>query len=362
MLGKRFEYDGAPIFPLNKLQKQMKKQIELKIKHGIYQFKSIPCCTCSNEDFEKLSKKDRYGLYSPVVVCKQCGLIQTNPRMNQKSYNDFYKFEYRKLYLGERKPNEEFFTLQYKSGKRIFSYLQDAGILTNSSFNLFIFEIGCGAGGILQYFREKGYNVQGCDLDEKYLNFGRKNYNLDLFNGTIKEISLNKSPDIIIFSHVLEHLLFPKKDLEYIFNLISDNGYIYIEVPSVEEIINSEYLNFLNYLQNAHTYHFTLTTLRNLLEGIGFKMIKGNRKIISIFKKSNIITSNVKIVNNYKAVILYLKKLEGYRNLNNIKMLYFKIINWIKQMINNDFYQLKQLPFSITYLLKERFIKYFLLG
>ena len=36
-----------------------------------------------------------------------------------------------------------------------------------------IFEIGCGAGGILYSFHEDGKKVSGCDFGEKYLKYGQ---------------------------------------------------------------------------------------------------------------------------------------------------------------------------------------------
>ncbi len=56
----------------------------------MYSFEGVSCCICEEKNFELLSKKDRYGLYTPVVICKECGLIQVNPRMTQESYNQFY--------------------------------------------------------------------------------------------------------------------------------------------------------------------------------------------------------------------------------------------------------------------------------
>ena len=89
MLSKRYEDDGRPTYTLNELQLVTKRQIGEKIKQGIYRFESVPCCICQRSDFELLSRKDRYGLYMPVVICRYCGLIQTNPRMNQDSYSQF---------------------------------------------------------------------------------------------------------------------------------------------------------------------------------------------------------------------------------------------------------------------------------
>ena len=90
MLSKRFKYNGKPSISLNELQLRTKKQVERKIERGIYSFEEVPCCVCGGKNFELLSEKGRYGLYMPVVVCKDCGLIQTNPRMTQEAYNQFY--------------------------------------------------------------------------------------------------------------------------------------------------------------------------------------------------------------------------------------------------------------------------------
>ena len=116
MLAKRFKYDGMPAITLNELQIKIKKQVERKIKEGVYSFEEVPCCVCDGKNFETLSKKDRYGLYVPVVICRDCVLIQMNPRMTQESYNQFYELEYRKLYVGQKAPADDFFKSEYKHG------------------------------------------------------------------------------------------------------------------------------------------------------------------------------------------------------------------------------------------------------
>ena len=307
----------------------MKNQINLKINKRIYQFESVPCCVCNSEKFIILSNKDRYGLYMPVVICQKCGLIQTNPRMTQESYNSFYNLEYRKLYGGVKKPTKEFFKNQYLRGKKIYTYLQNNDTLSKSLSDLFIFEVGCGAGGILQYFQKKGSRIQGIDIGEKYIEFGRKNFALDLMVGKLPNISLDTSPDVIIYSHVLEHILYLKKELTCIYNLLSDNGVIYIEIPGIKNLKKNYNNDFLRFLQNAHVYHFTLNTLKNLLETNGFKMIIGDESIRSIFKKvKQKGTNNIQITNEYFNVMNFLNRQE------NLLLLYR--INYFLGIIKNN--------------------------
>ena len=74
--------------------------------------------------------------------------------MTQKSYNQFYDIEYRKLYVGKEVATKEFFRNQYYRGKRIYQYLENN--LKINLTNQKVLEVGIGAGGILQYFKEKG--------------------------------------------------------------------------------------------------------------------------------------------------------------------------------------------------------------
>jgi len=348
LLRNNYKNNCKSTLELTELQKRMKKQIELKIKQNSYQFEFVPCCICNNKKFVNLSKKDRYGLYTSIVICPICGLIQTNPRMNQDSYKDFYSYEYRKLYSNAEKPGENFFLKRYDKGKKIYSYLLKNKVLKKSLSNSCVLEIGCSSGGLLKFFKDKGFKIKGIDLDEEYIQFGRKNYNLDLEVGTLKDIKMNFAPDIIIYSHVLEHLLSLNEELKLVNNLISDGGVLYIELPGVKNLKNSYNINFLRYLQNAHTYHFSLTSLTNLLKKNGFCLSVGDEFIRSLFKKSKFDKSKVEINNDFKDVMNFLNKLENFRILYyirkilkdilgvfinlNFKKIHIKIINEINEI------------------------------
>jgi len=334
MLSKRFKYNGKSVLKLNEIQIKMKKQIEKKIEKGIYSFekKLSTCCVCGGKNFETLSEKDRYGLYVPVVICITCGLIQTNPRMTQKSYNQFYDTEYRKLYAGKIITTEEFFKNQYYKGKRMYQYLENN--LKIDLTNRKVLEVGTGAGGILQYFKEKGNKVYGCDLGSEYIDFGKKRYGLNLFNGTIDNINTNLHFDIVIYSHVLEHIPNPVSELNKLKSFIDKNSYIYIELPGIKYLKYSYEINFLKQLQNAHIYYFTLTTLENVLGKAGYDLICGDEIIKSIFKLSSGNDDNYK--NDYATTISFLRKMEFYRflptayNINRVIMP--MLINFLKQV------------------------------
>lgn len=70
-------------------------------------------------------------------------------------------------------------------------------------------------------------------------------------------------------------------------------------------------LNILKYFHVAHTYHFTLTSLTNLLNKNGFDLIVGDENVRSIFLFSNY--KNQAITNDYVPAINYINKYERLR-------------------------------------------------
>jgi 2-polyprenyl-3-methyl-5-hydroxy-6-metoxy-1,4-benzoquinol methylase len=337
LLHKRYKNDGIPIIKLNPLQLDILNRVKLNLRQRIYKFEKVPCCICNNLDFTLLSEKERHGFYNPVVICKNCGLIQNNPRMNQESYLDFYENIYRKFMSGQSSSSKLYFKKEYDRGKEILRFMKKAGVLNTNNEKLFIFEVGCGAGGILKVFQEQGFEVQGCDLDNEYLEYGIKNENLILRYGTLHQISLKKQPDIIIYSHVLEHILNLKEELTLIYKILKNGGYLYIEVPGVKNIIKSHEMNFLHYLHYHHVYHFSLITLKNLLSINGFKLIKGNNVIKCIAKKSDVQIFDYEIKNDYENVLKFLQKMEKARR----KLIIIKSLKIFSQSIKNNLLNFK---------------------
>jgi len=333
VLSARFKNNGIPSMDLNKTQKLTIKQLNLKIENNEYVFEKLNCLTCNSKDFQTLSEKSRYGVIMHVVICKNCGLVQTNPRMTKDSLYKFYENEYRKIDQGLESPNQEFFLKQYNHGKNIYNYIKQ--ITGKPIKKKFVVEIGTGSGGILQFFKENDNKVLGLDIDREYIEFG-KTKGLNLNVGTIEKISsLDKKPDLIIYSHVVEHLINPLEDLKKIRNYVNNNSLLYVEVPGIKFLEYSYNQDFLRYLHDAHTFHYTLTSLKNCMKKAGFDFIAGNEVINSLFKIGRI---DENYENDYDLVIQYLQKLERNKmkkfNVNKFKFLIVKNLISILNLTN----------------------------
>ncbi len=322
VLVKRFKYSSKPELKLNLVQKQTKQKVIEKINNKKYAFESInQCPICKNKDFAVLAEKDRYGFRLNTVVCNNCGLVFTNPRFNEKSYNQFYKKDYRNLYIGKPGRFDVLFDSQYKHGKKIYDFITKYLPLLEGS----VVEVGVGSGGILSYFKDKRFNVRGVDFDESYLNYGRQK-GLDLFFGNIDELIKRKTKaDLVIYSHVFEHILDLKKELDKIKKILNKDGYIYIEVPGIKNLEKNYELDFLKYIQNAHVYNFSLASLTNILKQNGFELIYGDEDVKAVFRLAkNKKARTEDYIKDYNAVIYYLLNLDRKRRFRFLNKNYLK--------------------------------------
>ena len=253
-----------------------------------------------------MAEKDRYGLEVYTRICSNCGMIMTNPRMIQDSYNDFYDTFYRKMYVGRKQASSRYWEKQRLRGEKIRKFLIDNGIYNEIES---VLEIGCSAGGILNVFVEDGIKrCKGIDLGSEYLQYGREK-GLDLEQASAYELSQKDGNyDLIILHHVFEHFLDIEKELQSISALLSERGYLYIAVPGVLNLNDTYERDFLMYIQNAHVRGFSLDTLNGVLATGGYKCIAGNEVIQAIYTKQENYVFEYK--NMYEQTKSYLQELE----------------------------------------------------
>lgn len=300
---------------LNKIQKKIKTLIEAEL----VDIQLKPCVVCKGTSFEQLSPTDKHGLTVNCGICKTCGLVQLNPIRSLENYNVFYTKYYKHLYTGRDMPDEGDFKDQYKRGKRIYDFINQVEFKNKS-----VCEIGTSCGGVLKYFKEKGWDVTGYDLDEEYVNYG-KTKGLNLRVGSIKDIT--GSYDLIIYSHVLEHIYNPIEELIKVKSLLKEGGALYVEVPGLAS--EESYKVFIKQtIQMAHIYYFTLNTLYNVMKCAGYTMKIGNDIIQSLWAVGPV----AEPYNRFTSTIYTLDVLKAKPNRLTMK----KLINPIKRILRKN--------------------------
>ena len=297
--------DGKNVVSLNSLQKHQIENFTRKVKMQEYKFVNNPCL-CGNTNVELdivVAQKDRYGIACENVLCKKCGLIRLKERLDDISTAEFYQNEYRDIYVGEEQASDDFFDSQVQRGRIFYDLIEKFIDLKEIRT---VFEIGCGAGGILYPFFESGKKVSGCDFGEKYLKYGQ-NKGLELYQGEIDESKTPKnSQDLIILSHVMEHFTEPLNAMNDIIKFITPGKYLLVEVPGIFWIPKT-YINPILYFQNAHVHNYYYYYLKLFFETLGLRVVYGNERCTFIVQKPK----NWKQKNN---LVIYDKDLEKWAN------------------------------------------------
>ena len=113
-----------------------------------------------------------------------------------------------------------------------------------------ILDIGLGSGGASLYFAEKGKYVTSLGLDLSSYNLSHEvlnHSNIHLVESSFEDFSANEKFDAILMSHVLEHTQNPGFFLKKAFNLLLENGWLFVMVPPYkEEVVGGHITNGWN--------------------------------------------------------------------------------------------------------------------
>ena len=303
LLSERYSDDGMSVVELSDFQKEYIGIYNEKIRAGEYKLRTRKC-ECGHTDYETIALKDRYGISSGTVICKNCGLIVTSPCLDDESNNSYYDNEYHYIYRAEEKPADIHFLNRKHDAKDIIDFVRKHGRLNEGR----VLEIGCADGGNVAAFCECGYNASGIDLSHTYVEFGKEK-GLDLYCMDAATFAQRGDRfDLVFLNHVLEHFTDVNRELEIIGKLLKPGGLLFIAVPGVKYLTyGAYYADFLQMLQSAHIYNFTETTLRNVMGINGFECIYANEFIYGLFRKG---ISTSTIVNAYPDIMEYLRTVE----------------------------------------------------
>lgn len=147
-----------------------------------------------------------------------------------------------------------------------------------------VLDIGCGDGGLLYAFYKKRKNVTGINQDAKNLEFGIKQ-GLNLIAEDLSESKVcEQKYDLVILSHVLEHLENPFETLVQLNQKVHQSKYLLLAVPGIYNAIPHHKFP-LHYLNFTHIYNYYLDYMKLLLNEFGFKCIYGTESCNMYFQK-----------------------------------------------------------------------------
>jgi SAM-dependent methyltransferase len=198
---------------------------------SVVQSAPVPCVHCGG------------GRFKPALACEQaayvrcisCGLVQINPQPDATQVLARYSQVFGKEYLSYELENEAaFLELQLLA-------LEDSGfaeiekpLLSHAGENPpRILDIGCATGALLSFLRGRGWHVTGVEISP-CAEYAQKERNIDVRSLPLEENKFSSCGfDVVLASHLIEHLNNPRLFLNEAFRILADDGRIFITTPNI---------------------------------------------------------------------------------------------------------------------------------
>ena len=127
---KDFHRTNFSRLDLSESQRKYIKKFNHQIEKGEIEYKS-DLYLYSHDVFDVVASVDRYGIIQNAVICINCGLIQSNPRMSESGYKYFYESDlYRKIY--DDMSLEEYTDMKFTNGSGFNPGKENYDIVFNS--------------------------------------------------------------------------------------------------------------------------------------------------------------------------------------------------------------------------------------
>ncbi len=248
------------------------------------------CPICGSKEYRVLFTGKDYLLSQEeftIVRCGSCKVIFTNPRIKEDQISHYYFADYvpyKKLrqHVIVQKAKNIFGQVFGNSHWEILKELQSHEVRS-------VLEIGPGSGELLFFLKKHGFDVAGVEIDTDCVNRIRERgtpcYQGDL-NKVMDGIG-SKKFDAVILYHVFEHLYYPKETLRSIYNLLNNNGIIYLSMPninSVEARLFGKYWSGIDLPR--HIVHYSKGNIKQILIEAHFEIIKLENEFFTSFLES----------------------------------------------------------------------------
>lgn len=226
---------------------------------------TIACNLCQSRDAEPVRHRDRHGKPLRAVICRQCGLVWTDPRPSAEQVREFYRSQYRVEYKGIFEPQRKH-TL--RAGRAALERLGRLTSLLRPGARLL--DVGAGGGDVVYLARAMGYDASGFEPNQGYADHAARVLKVPVTQGVYQDARIPAaSQDAVTLFHTAEHLDDPFDAMTTVREWLVPGGLLVIEVPSVEATCQQPHQQF----HRGHLYHFNLVTLEQMGRCAGYTVV-----------------------------------------------------------------------------------------
>ncbi|MFH2000005.1 MAG: class I SAM-dependent methyltransferase [Planctomycetota bacterium] len=262
---------------------------------------ACPLCKTDSAHFLFNSHDRLYGIPGTFrqVQCDSCGLIFMNPRPVESDLSRCYPPPYFSHKEISKEPVVRFkhrirdwvlrtyygypcrqASLRRGRAMRILGFplyllfradRRNALVMPYQGKGRFL-DAGCGSGRMLRFMAGLGWDVAGVEMDRALAEKLHGTFGFNVFPGRIENSPFrDESFDVVLMSHVLEHLPFPAAALDSVHRMLANGGKLYLRLPRGDSFAFRAFRHrWFGLDAPRHLCVFTSRTVRRLLEECGF--------------------------------------------------------------------------------------------
>lgn len=216
----------------------------------------MSCILCGEVEAKELLVGVRHAPHVAVKMCMGCNLVFLWPRPSQEELADYYAGGYRQEYNSGVSPSQI-----YQKG--LLEARQRVGRLMDMlKPSMSVLEVGANAGTFLKELEPYVSSVTGIEPGDSHRAWANRELGLTLVKD-MAELG-NRTFDLVVLFHTLEHVWNPVDFLRVLARHLAPGGIMALEVPNVNDALIAlykipSYPSF--YYHKAHLYYFSQATL-----------------------------------------------------------------------------------------------------
>jgi len=238
---------------------------------------TVRCALCGADDPLPL----RVCRGWPVVKCRRCGLVYLRQRPAETALLQLYGRDY---YDAEDDVGYRGYMETYRRYGDVFERIfrrRDRDLRRHTRGNRLL-EVGCAYGTLLDFLRDRGWEVTGVEVSPLSSERASSELGLDVRTGRLEEAAFeDASFDVVLMLDVLEHLHRPFDTLREVSRVLAPGGTLVVQCPYelyhweevAEAVLRGKKTGTIEPDSvPAHLYFFVPRTLEAFLRKGGFRI------------------------------------------------------------------------------------------
>jgi 2-polyprenyl-3-methyl-5-hydroxy-6-metoxy-1,4-benzoquinol methylase len=224
---------------------------------GASAIEKVDCPVCGSEQGNYLFQKQGF----PFNRCQDCSHVYVSPRVKEDVQHHILE-------------NVDGLNMEdkYLEAQRLYAE-SICHLLSLKVSGARMLDIGFGHGYLMHMARAYGFEVYGIDAAQAHVDQMQP-----LLGSRVAHCVLGQSPipwdsfDVVVMSHILEHMPYPRASLEEVSRIMNPGGFLFIAVPDIDSTlfkIFGKHWDVINPL--VHYQYFSGASLVRLLEECQFE-------------------------------------------------------------------------------------------